>query len=671
MGGCKTHHARKWEPMSDTDSQPQQFGRYELLRCIARGGMGEIYLARTRGAGGFEKKVVIKRILPYLANEPEFVQKFIDEANIVTHLTHGNIVPVFDMGEEEGELYIAMEYIPGIDLSTMTKHLGKEGYLLPLDHAIFITKELCAGLYYAHSKKDDQGNNLGVVHRDISPHNLLISFSGNVKIIDFGVAKASVKLGQTRMGVIKGKLLYMAPEQAMAKGIDCRADVFSAGLCLYRMLTGHLPFEADNEFQIYNKVLTAQIAPPKELNPEIPDDLNAVVMKALERDLSKRYADAWLMHQDLERVLHRVSVGYTMNRLSEFMNEYFESYRPAPTGQRRPSGQHRATGQGSYPSVPSVNSGAYQQAHSTPPNTPPNWKPEAVQQPVYAQGAGDPALMNGRTVPINSADLPPMPGPEPVAPSIPSPEELGFKPRNSELVEEDHGYDADPTIDMQLDEDALARMAEMAKERRKAAGIEEPAHLAVTPEKKSKLPLILGGLAIAAILLVLIILGALFAFSQNEGGEGKPTDKPPVTKAENPDKVASKASKTKKAPSKAKVLEAFQAAIPGVAQAHMEAYNKHSATVKVRIETEPAGATVYNKKRKKQGITPRALELPRDEDTVEFSFKLEGYKKGSTEVVPSRDRKAKITLEARKARNSKSDGKPPKKKKQGDLLEPW
>ncbi|MEO1273576.1 MAG: serine/threonine-protein kinase, partial [Myxococcota bacterium] len=212
--------------------------------------------------------------------------------------------------------------------SYVLKKLGKQGFLIPLEHAIFATKELCAGLYAAHTKKDNDGNLLGIVHRDVSPHNILVSFNGDVKIIDFGVAKASGKLGQTRMGVIKGKLLYMAPEQAMARTIDARADVFAAGLCLYKMLTGRLPFEADNEFQIYNNILTGEVVPPCTINPDMPSIMDDVVMKALQRDANDRYQDAWEMHQALEQALHQLYPGYTNYRLAKFMEDYFAESRP-------------------------------------------------------------------------------------------------------------------------------------------------------------------------------------------------------------------------------------------------------------------------------------------------------------------------------------------------------
>lgn len=640
-----------------SDKLPMDFGNYILQELIARGGMAEIYRAKMRtGIDGFEKPVAIKKILPNLAENDEFITMLIDEARISVTMNHANIAQVYDLGRVGESYYIAMEYIPGMDLSSMIKKLGKEGYLMPLDHAIFVTKELCAGLYYAHSKKDENGNNLGVVHRDISPHNVLVSFQGNVKVIDFGVAKASVKLGQTRMGVIKGKLLYMAPEQAMAKHLDCRADIFSAGLCLYRMLTGHLPFEADNEFQIYNNVLTAAITPPRELNPEIPEELNQVVMKSLERDVNQRYADAWLMHQDLEQVLHRVSPGYTMNRLSGFMNEYFADYRPAPMGPSRAA-------HASYPSAPSVNSGSYPQHSTHAPNTPSNFQPQ-VQQPVQVQARGP--SQGGPTMPMSAAEiaaaLPPSSGPS-SAPPLPSPEELGFKPRNPALLEDASEFDADPTIDMQLDEEALQKMAAAARRNRPnnhatvvnpgSKPGSRPGRAAKGQEKKggSKLPLLLALLGGGLFLLLLLGAVGFFMFSQ-EGGEQPAEVTPP--KVVTPDKDPKPDNKPK-VEAEAKPGAALRAAIPVVGDAYRQVYQEYSATVTLRLDSQPQGATVMYK-RKSLGETPLVIQVDRQEDPMELVFKLSGYENTTTEVVPSTDRKATIALDERKGGSNGGGG---------------
>ncbi|TXD31719.1 protein kinase [Lujinxingia vulgaris] len=312
---------------------PQKFGPYTLHQLVARGGMAEIYRATMPGIGGFEKTVAIKKILPHLAENDEFITMLIDEANIIVSINHFNIAQVYDLGCIDDTYYIAMEYIHGVDLAHIIKGMARRGQTVPVPHAVYIGSSICAGLHVAHSKTDEQGNPLRIVHRDVSPHNVLLSYAGDVKLIDFGVAKAAVKESHTQHGVIKGKLLYMAPEQANTSDIDGRADLFAAGLIIYKMLTNRLPFEGDNEFQIYNNIMSKEITPPRILNPQVPEVVDQVVMKLLERDPDKRYQDGYSAKQDLDRALHQVAPGYTVNRLSRFIDENFspgaEEARPA------------------------------------------------------------------------------------------------------------------------------------------------------------------------------------------------------------------------------------------------------------------------------------------------------------------------------------------------------
>jgi serine/threonine protein kinase len=291
--------------------------------------MGEIYLARTRGAGGFQKKVVIKRLLPYLSSEREFVQKFIDEANIVTHLTHGNIVPVFDMGEAEGELYIAMEYIPGRDLRDVLQRCAERGVLLSLKAAIFVGAELCKGLGYAHRKVDEAGQPLGIIHRDISPSNVLLSDEGEVKVVDFGIAKAAGRLSKSSTGRLQGKFRYMSPEQAAGKALDARSDIFSAGVVLYELLTGVKPFEGERDLESLELVRTYHPPPPSSYRAEVPEAIDAVVMRALEKDVAKRYGRV----EELERALLTwlfAHGGATSREVADELGEFF------PEGIERP-----------------------------------------------------------------------------------------------------------------------------------------------------------------------------------------------------------------------------------------------------------------------------------------------------------------------------------------------
>ncbi len=683
---------------------PMDFGNYILLDLVARGGMAEVYRAKMRtGIDGFEKLVAIKKILPHLAENDEFITMLIDEARISVSLNHANIAQVYDLGRVDDSYYLAMEYVSGVDLAHIIKKLGKDGYLLPLDHAIFATKELCAGLYFAHRKTDDNGALLGIVHRDISPHNLLVSFSGDVKIIDFGVAKASVKLGQTRMGVIKGKLLYMAPEQAMARPIDARADIFSAGLCLYRMLTGHLPFEADNEFQIYNNVLTAPIKPPKELNPEIPDDLNNVVMKSLARDLNERYADGWLMHQDLERVLQRVSPGYTSQRLARFMDEYFADERPKAITSSEISAPSNAQARStSYPSTPSAPSTSSSPSglNVSAPDTPSNWK-QPVSVSVGAASAGDAMqgdtggfITSGPTVPISSAEIAYMLAhdPSPSMPPLPSPEELGYRPSSAPVIGEE--YDGDPTIDMKLDPDVLQKMSNMVRSQEtgpvrpplpvKAAtrpkAREAEARKAEARSNSVKVSILLLVLAVVLIIGALIVGFFLFggmdllglddqAASAPEAAD-QPGDQPAA--ADKPPKAAVEAD----GPPEAVVdpRPAFEAAEAGI-KAGFLAARKENPLVAVRIVTRPEGAEV-SQGRTVLGASPYTLYLPRSDRPIKLSFKMEGYKRESVEFIPKDDGKMVVVLETRVgsegAKDNAGDSAGDEKKKNEDgLLDPW
>jgi len=327
---------------------PQAFGPYTLHQLIARGGMAEIYRATMPGIGTFEKVVAIKKILPHLTENEEFITMLIDEAQILVGLNHANIAQVYDLGTIDDSYYIAMEYVHGLDISGVIKDLEKRNQYIPYDHTAYIVSCLCMGLHVAHHASDKEGRPLNIVHRDISPHNVLISFAGDVKVIDFGVAKARSKNTHTKAGVIKGKLLYMAPEQAMAKDIDGRSDLFAAGLVMYKMLTRELPFSGDNEFQIYNNILTKEIVPPKILNPEIPEELNQICMTLLQREPEKRYQTGYAAKQDLTRALHHIKPGYTPSRLSRFIEDNFSHI----VRERQQKAQGNQNGGGQKPAPP-------------------------------------------------------------------------------------------------------------------------------------------------------------------------------------------------------------------------------------------------------------------------------------------------------------------------------
>jgi len=300
------------------------YGPYRLLERVAVGGMAEVFKAKRSGVEGFEKVVAVKRILPHLSDNKEFVDMFVDEAKMVAGLTHPNIVQIFDLGRIEKSYYIAMEYVQGRDLRSILRRARERGTRVPLDLCALIASRVCAALEYAHRKKDDRGQPMMTVHRDISPQNILISFEGDVKLTDFGIAKAASKATVTEAGALRGKLLYMSPEQAWGKPMDRRSDVFSLGIVFYEMLTDHKPFLGSSEVSILETVRECKVAPPRSLNGAIPPALERVVMRALERDPERRYQDAGEMSRDLEAALHETPPPPTAAALARFMETLYE-----------------------------------------------------------------------------------------------------------------------------------------------------------------------------------------------------------------------------------------------------------------------------------------------------------------------------------------------------------
>jgi serine/threonine protein kinase len=300
------------------------YGPYQLLEKVAVGGMAEVFRAKRSGVEGFEKVVAVKRILPHLSDNKEFVDMFINEAKMVAGLTHPNIVQIFDLGKIEKSYYIAMEYVHGRDLRSIQKRARDKGLRIPLDLSVLIVSKICLALEYAHRKKDDQGRAMRIVHRDVSPQNVLISYEGEVKLTDFGIAKAVTKAPTTDAGALRGKLLYMSPEQAWGKAMDRRSDLFSLGIIFYELITEQKPFLGTSEVSILELVRECRVTPPRTLNPRIPEKLEAVVMTALHRAPDQRYQDAGEMFRDLERALAERK-SPTGAELARFMEILFEA----------------------------------------------------------------------------------------------------------------------------------------------------------------------------------------------------------------------------------------------------------------------------------------------------------------------------------------------------------
>jgi len=285
----------------------EPFGQYTLLEKIAVGGMAEVWKARMRGVEGFQKMVAIKKILPHMSDNAEFIGMFIDEAKLAAQLSHPNIVHIYDLGKIGRSYYIAMEYVEGKDLRSILNAGRRRGLPLPMALSLLIAARLANALDYAHRKRDFEGREIGLVHRDVSPQNVLISFEGDVKLCDFGIAKAVSKAGQTQMGALKGKLQYMSPEQAWGRAVDARSDIFSLGTVLFEMLTGERLFSGESEMSVLESVRQGLTRSPRQVDPSIPADVDEIVTRALSQEISNRFQSAAEMCQRLEAVLHGLS----------------------------------------------------------------------------------------------------------------------------------------------------------------------------------------------------------------------------------------------------------------------------------------------------------------------------------------------------------------------------
>ena len=299
------------------------FGGYTLLRRIARGGMGEIWLAERKGISGFSKRVVIKTILENFIEEESLIQMFLDEGRIAADLNHPNVAQTFDLGQEGEIYYIAMEFVHGHDLRELLLAHYDRGQLVPLNLVLRIAAQVCDGLYYANTWKTPEGIPGGIVHRDISPQNILVTFDGNAKIVDFGIARAMSGASKTRSGILKGKCAYMSPEQIHGQELDGRSDIFALGVVLFEMITGRRLFKRDSELATLDAVIKGQVPPPSQLDATVPKQVGKLVMTALQRKRSKRFADARQMQLATEEVMQATGLTATSAHLSTYMHKIF------------------------------------------------------------------------------------------------------------------------------------------------------------------------------------------------------------------------------------------------------------------------------------------------------------------------------------------------------------
>src|SRR4051812_8722390 len=310
--------------------------------------MAEVFKAKAFGVEGFERLLAVKRILPNIAEDEEFITMFIDEAKIAVQLNHANVCQIFDLGKVEDSYFIALEFVHGKDLRAIfdrCKQKPVDGMPnMPIAQACFIIMKTCEGLDYAHNKRDPQGKELTLVHRDVSPQNVLISYEGEVKIIDFGIAKATGKASKTQQGILKGKFGYMSPEQVRGLPLDRRSDIFSLGIVLYELLTGERLFVGESDFSTLEKVRNVEILPPSTYNRRIGDELERIVMKALAKDVDDRYQNAIDLHDDLQAFMYTAGEFYSRKDLASWMKKVFtaeieqesaklEQYRQMPVPQ--------------------------------------------------------------------------------------------------------------------------------------------------------------------------------------------------------------------------------------------------------------------------------------------------------------------------------------------------
>ena len=303
----------------------KRLGKYEILALLALGGTAEIYLARIGGTAGFEKYVVVKCLHDHLADDADFVSMFLDEARLAAMLDHSNIVQTFELGEHEHRYYMVMEFLAGLSLAMIVRRANERlaGGRLPTQLILNVAAQAAAGLHYTHERTAN-GKPLIMVHRDISPQNLVISFEGIVKVVDFGIARAELRETKTKAGTIKGKFAYMSPEQCIATNVDRRTDVFALGVIVHELLTGKRLFKRGSAYETYQAVIECAVPPPSALNHELDPAIDEIVLKAVAKDKDQRYPTAEAFGDAMLGYLHHRGKGSGPAELSRFFDQYFK-----------------------------------------------------------------------------------------------------------------------------------------------------------------------------------------------------------------------------------------------------------------------------------------------------------------------------------------------------------
>lgn len=307
---------------------PEVFGKYQMLHRIATGGMAEVWLARSSSIGGFEKLLAIKRMQPRLSSNQAFISMFIDEAKLTVSLSHPNIVQIFDFGRVDDDYFMAMEFVEGVDLATLAKRCRRRGKPLPVDCSVLIMKEVFEGLAYAHTRRDRSGREAGIIHRDISPQNVLVSFEGNIKVSDFGIAKARSEIHETQKGELFGKLAYVSPEQCRGEAVDASTDIWAAGVVFHELLANERLFAKDTDYKTMEAVEEGEVAPPSAKNPEVPPELDELVLHSLRRDVDQRLTTAREGAERLGLILNKHYPTASQFRLMEAISELYDQRPP-------------------------------------------------------------------------------------------------------------------------------------------------------------------------------------------------------------------------------------------------------------------------------------------------------------------------------------------------------
>jgi eukaryotic-like serine/threonine-protein kinase len=426
---------------------PERVGKYILEERVAVGGMAEIFRAHTApDADDLERTIAIKRLHPHLAADADFVKMLVNEAKLAVRLNHKNICQIFDLERHGDGYFIVMEYIHGRTLGRLIDKYKAQGQLMPLPLALFITQELCSGLSYAHRRRDGQGKPLEIIHRDISPQNVLLTFEGEVKVIDFGIAKASMHASSSDAGQIKGKFQYMSPEQARGDKVDQRTDVFSVGAILYEMLTGQMLYDEPEEGRLMQLARRGQFQPITAHRGDIPAEIEKLVMKALARDLNQRFQTAQQMQLAASQLMFSIGEPCDELQLSLLMRQLFEESASAGHSvmfdlDQRPSSEHDAPRRRPLPAsenslIADLHAMGLELDQSPPSEDLPVFLPNAQGVVISGEGVGEGIDTFSATMPVMSV------------PNLADFAALRAKPPSGEGID---AHDLDPTAMTILD----------------------------------------------------------------------------------------------------------------------------------------------------------------------------------------------------------------------------